>query len=96
VCVLGLGAINGVESVLSELQEWKKSPYKMYERNPHTKCMRDPRPMYFVWEASELKKSPYKMYERNPHTKCMRDPRPMYFVWEMGALRVEEIPIQNV
>ena len=58
--------------------------------------MRDPRPMYFVWEASELKKSPYKMYERNPHTKCMRDPRPMYFVWEMGALRVEEIPIQNV
>jgi hypothetical protein len=68
----------------------------MYERNPHTKRMRDPRPMYFVWEPSELKKSPYKMYERNPHTKCMRDPRPMYFVWEMGALRVEEIPIQNV
>ena len=44
----------------------------MYERNPHTKCRRDLRPMYFVWEPSELKKSPYKMYERNPHTKCMR------------------------
>jgi hypothetical protein len=31
-----------------EPSELKKSPYKMYERNPHTKCMRDPRPMYFA------------------------------------------------
>jgi hypothetical protein len=60
----------------------------MYERNPHTKCMRDPRP---IWE-----KPPYKMYERSEahvfrmgalrpphllyssaitHTKCMSDLR---------------------
>ena len=62
------------ESVPSELLEWKKSPYKMYERNPHTKCMRDPRPI---------------LYERNHHhTKCMRDPRPMYFVWEPSDLPI--------
>ena len=30
-------------------------------RNPHTKCMRDPRPIQNVWE-----KSPHKMYERLP------------------------------
>jgi hypothetical protein len=45
------GGINGVESGPFELQELTKSPYKMYERNPHTKCMRE--------------KSPYKMYERS-------------------------------
>ena len=37
---LGVGGINGVESGPFELQELTKSPYKMYERNPHTKCMR--------------------------------------------------------
>ena len=45
--ILGVGGINGVESGPFELQELTKSPYKMYERNPHTKCMRE--------------KSPYKM-----------------------------------
>jgi hypothetical protein len=59
VRVLGVGTISRVESVPSELQELKQSPYKMYERNTHTKCMRDPRPMYFVWGPSDL------------HTKCM-------------------------
>ena len=32
-------------------------------QNPHTKCMRDPSPMYFVWE-------PFRVDE-NPHTKCV-------------------------
>ena len=39
--LLGVGGINGVESGPFELQELTKSPYKMYERNPHTKCMRE-------------------------------------------------------
>ena len=41
VVPLGVGGINGVESGPFELQELTKSPYKMYERNPHTKCMRE-------------------------------------------------------
>ena len=43
----------------------------MYERNPHTKYMRDPRPMYFVWEPSDLPIYPYKVYVRSEaHMFC--------------------------
>ena len=42
----------------------------MYERNPHTKYMRDPRPMNFVWEpSSDLPIYPYK-YKVKVYVRC--------------------------
>ena len=64
-----------VKSIQNEPNQfgWEKSPYKMYERNPHTgyKMYEREIPIQNVWE-------------RNPHSKCMRK-IPIQNVWEIWA-----------